>query len=390
MFELRQYQKEAVEKCIEFFENGTHDDHPIVVAPTGSGKSIYIAHIANKLKDNVLVIQPSKELLEQNYEKYKMYGGEASIYSASLKQKEIGSITFATIGSIYSLANEFKHVKYILIDECHLVPPKSGSMFVQFLSGMPQAKVIGMTATPFRLKKYLNPWTGLPFAQINLLTRERPKFFNRFLHITQISELYEQKFLCPIKYIPLTWDSGKLVVNTNGSEYSDESIKWNLKQQKVKERIPGIVKQSIEKGRKHRVVFVYSVEDAKELASKVKDSAYVCATTPKKEREQILKDFRSGKVKTVFNVNVLTIGFDFTALDTIIIARPTMSLALYMQMIGRGIRLHDGKVDCVVVDMCGNMSRFSPIEDIKYIQDYQNKWVIRDKTKVLSGVPMGQ
>ena len=388
MFKLRPYQEEGVNRCLDFFRNGTAEDKPIVVAPTGAGKSIYIAHTASELKENVLVLQPSKELLEQNYEKYLAYGEEASIYSASLKQKEIGSVTFATIGSIYNRAEEFQHVRHIIIDECHLVPPKSSSMFITFLNAMPQAKVIGMTATPFRLKKYLNPWTGRPFAQINLLTRERPRFFNRFLHITQIDELYAQGFLCPIKYIPLTWDSGKLVVNTNGSEYTDKSIEWNLKQQKINERIPDLIRQSIEKGRNHRVVFVYSVNDAIELAMRVPDSAYVCAMTPKKERTQILKDFRAGKIKTVFNVNVLTIGFDFTALDTIIIARPTMSLALFMQMIGRGIRPHPGKTDCVVVDMCGNTSRFSKFEDVRYEMDSKNKWVITDGQRVLSGVPI--
>ncbi|MFZ2152303.1 MAG: DEAD/DEAH box helicase [Minisyncoccia bacterium] len=388
MFELRPYQRTAVDKCIEFFKNGSHDDHPIIVAPTGAGKSIYIAYIANELGENVLVLQPSKELLEQNYEKYLSYGGEASIYSASLGEKEIGSVTFATIGSVVKVASEFQHVKYIIIDECHLVPPKEDSMFVTFLNGMKQAKVLGMTATPFRLKKYRNPFSGAPFAQINLLTRERPKFFNGFLHITQIKELYDQKFLSPITYAPLTWDSGKLVVNTNGSEYSDKSVEHELKQQKINERIPQIIKASVEKGRKHRVVFVYSVEDAMVLASKVPNSVYVCATTPKKEREQILKDFRAGKIITVFNVNVLTIGFDFTALDTIILARPTMSLALYMQMIGRGIRLHPGKTDCVVVDMCGNISRFSKFEDIEYKTDLNGKWIIWDGIRVLSGVPI--
>jgi DNA repair protein RadD len=334
------------------------------------------------------VLQPSVELLDQNYEKFKSYGNEATIYSASKGVKEISSVTFATIGSVYNRAVEFQHVKYIIIDECHLVPPKEGSMFVTFLNDMPQAKVLGLTATPFRLKKYLNPFTRRPFAQINLLTRERPKFFNRFLHVTQIKELYEQKFLCPIKYVPLTWDNGQLVVNTNGNEYSDKSIELNLKQQKVNERIPGIVKQSVEKGRNHRLVFVYSVLDAIKLSERVPDSAYVCAMTKPKIRDQILKDFRSGRIKTVFNVNVLTIGFDFTALDTIIIARPTMSLALFMQMIGRGIRLHPGKNDCVVVDMCGNINRFSPIEEIKYHKDDLGKWTIRDNHRVLSGVPL--
>lgn len=388
MYTLRKYQIEATDKCIDFFRNGSHDDRPIVVAPTGAGKSLYIGFIAKEMGDSILVLQPSKELLEQNYDKYLSYDMDASVYSASMNRKEIGKVNFATIGSIYKLSEEFKHIKYILIDECHLVPPKADSMFVKFLNRMTQAKVIGFTATPFRLKKYLNPWTKRPYAQINLLTRERPKFFNRFLHVTQIDELYKDGFLSPIKYVPLTWDSGKLVVNTNGSEYTDKSIQAELVQQKINERIPGIIKQSIEKGRKHRVVFVYSVDDAKWLSEKVPDSAYVCATTNKKERDRIIKEFKSGKIKTVFNVNVLTIGFDFTALDTIILGRPTMSLALYMQMIGRGIRPHPGKTDCVVVDMCGNMSRFSKFEDIKYITDEKGKWVIHDGQRVLSGVPI--
>ena len=390
MYTLRPYQKDGVEKMIEFFRNGSHDDHPIVVAPTGAGKSLYIAHVASEMKQNVLVLQPSKELLEQNHEKYKTYGEEASIYSASLKTKEIGSVTFATIGSIYNRAAEFQHVEHIIIDECHLVPPKEGSMFVTFLSAMPQARVIGLTATPFRLKKYRNPFSGKPFAQINLLTRERPKFFNRFLHVTQIDELYREGFLCPITYASMTWDNGQLVVNTNGSEYTDKSIDWALKQQKVNEKIPALIRASVAKGRKHRVVFVHSVSDAIILSEKVPESAYVCAQTKPKVREQILKDFRAGIIKTVFNVNVLTIGFDFTALDTIIIARPTMSLALYMQMIGRGIRLHPGKKDCVVVDMCGNMSRFAKFEDVKYYKDDLGKWTIRDNERVLSGVPIEQ
>lgn len=400
MFELRPYQKKAVDHGIDFLKSWSHDDKPIIVAPTGSGKSIVIAYIANKMKKNVIVLQPSVELLEQNYEKYLSYGGEASIYSASKNQKEIGSVTFATIGSIYMQSKEFQHVENIIIDECHLVPPnidkfdkngeqvKVGSMYTKFLREMPQAKVFGLTATAFRVKKYRDPFSKKPFTQINLLTRERPKFFNRFLHITQIRELYDGGFLCPIKYVPLTWDTGRLVVNTTGSEYTDKSVQDELKNQKIIENIPGIIKQSIEKGRKHRIVFVYSVSDAKRLSEIVPDSAYVCALTDKKERIQIINDFKSGKIKTVFNVNVLTIGFDFTALDTIIIARPTMSLALYMQMIGRGIRLHPGKEDCIVVDMCGNISRFGEIEDISYEKDLNGKWVLRNKDRILSGVPL--
>lgn len=108
----------------------------------------------------------------------------------------------------------------------------------------------------------------------------------------------------------------------------------------------------------------------------------------KKDRDNILRKFKAGEIKTVFNVGVLTVGFDFPALDCIIIARPTMSLALYIQMVGRGIRLCDGKADCAVVDMCGNLSRFCKMEDLIYTMDDVGGWIITDGSKQLSGVKL--
>lgn len=388
MFTLRDYQDIAVKKALEFFTQGSSLGRPIIVAPTAAGKSIYIGHIANELKTGVLVLQPSKELLEQNYGKFKAYGGMASIYSASMGVKEIGDVTFATIGSVKNKQAEFAHVRYIIIDECHLVPPDEESMYMKFLWGLKDIKVIGLTATPIRLKKYRDRFTGETYAKINLLTRERPSFFNDFLHVTQIAELYEKGYLSPVRYIELTWDNGDLLLNTTGAEYTDESIDRAVKEQRIIERIPDIVKQSIEKGRKHRLVFVKNVYDAAFLTSKVPDSACIHSGTKKKDRDQILADFKAGKITTVFNVSVLTVGFDFPALDTIIIARPMFSLTLFMQIVGRGIRPYEGKEDCVVVDMCGNVARFGDISRIVYVEDASGKWVMRDDTKILSGVRM--
>ncbi len=390
MIELRDYQKAGTDAIFSHFESGDEKDIPIVVAPTGSGKSIYIAYVASQIKGAVLVLQPSKEILEQNYSKYIQYGGEASIYSASVGVKEIGEVTFAMIGSVKKKAADFAHVKFVIIDECHLVPPKAESMYMGFLKGLEDVKIIGLTATPFRLKKYNDPFTMETFSQINILTRERPRFFNKFLHITQISELYEKDFLCPVKYIEMTWSNGDLKVNSTGAEYTESSMDESIKKQQVHERIPDMIRQSIQKGRKHRIVFVKNVTDAIFLSEKIPYSACVHAGTKKRDRERILADFRSGKVKTVFNVGVLTIGFDFPALDTIIVARPTMSLALFMQMVGRGIRQNPGKTDCAVVDMCGNLERFGKIEEIKYIEDPEKGWMIHNGKRQLSGIPLNK
>ena len=218
----------------------------------------------------------------------------------------------------------------------------------------------------------------------------RPAFFNKFLHVTQVKELYDQGFLCPVKYIPMAWDNGGLAVNTTGAEFSDESVERAMIDQEIMKKIPPIIQQSIDKGRKHRIVFVSSINDAEYLEGRVPDSAVVSSYTKKKEREEILGKFKAGEIKTVFNVGVLTIGFDFPALDTIIIARPTMSLALYMQMIGRGIRQSEGKEDCAVVDMCGNYNRFGEIEKIEYRQQEfgQQLWELVNDGKVLSNVKL--
>lgn len=389
-YTLRPYQQEAVDRALDFFAHGDVKDTPIIVAPTGAGKSLYIGSIANTLKENVLVLQPSKELLEQNYAKFAAYGGKAAIYSASLNSREIDAVTFATIGSIKTKPSDFAHVRYVLIDECHLVPPSASSMFMQFLGSLPNVKTVGLTATPFRLKKYTDPFSGRPYSQINLLPRERPRFFNKFLHVTQIDHMLTQGFMSPIRYIPMEWSNGDLRVNTTGAEYTEKSVDFALQQQRVHERLPDMVRQSIEKGRKHRIVFVRDVAHAMALAQRVPDSACVHAGTKKKEREAILTAFKAGRIKTVFNVAVLTVGFDFPALDTIIIARPTMSLALYMQMIGRGVRPHESKQDCVVVDMCGNHRRFGKVEDIKYTVDTAGKWVVRNGERALSGVPLNK
>lgn len=387
MIELRPYQTEAVDLALEFLRSPSKD-FPIIVAPTAAGKSIYIAKIAHELGGGVLVLQPSKELLEQNYAKYRMYGGEASIFSASVGMKEVGSVTFATIGSVKKLAHLFKHVKSVIIDECHMVPPKEDSMYVQFLCGFDEIKVLGLTATPFRLKNYMDPFSGEPYSQINLLPRERPKFFNKFLHVTQVKDLYDQGFLCPVEYDVLPWETKDLRANSQGAEYTEISMTQAISEQRVNQRIPRIIIDAQDKGRKHILVFVHTVDMAQKLVRNVPDSACVHAETPKKERQDIIDGFRSGKIKVLFNVNILTVGFDFPELDMVILGRPTMSLTLYMQMVGRGIRIHPGKENCLVVDMCGNVARFSRIEDIRIETDSEGKWIITNGDRVLSGVKL--
>lgn len=387
MYTLRPYQAEAVDRSVDFFLNGGKG-RPILELPTASGKSLIIAYTAKALTGNVLVLQPSMELLKQNYDKYSeaikghpdLY--PASVFSASVGIKQRGRVTFATIGSIVNVAELFADIEYVLVDECHYVPPVENSMYVSFFSQIPRAKVLGLSATPYRLKTYNFPDKH---SKINLLPRERPFFFDRFLYNVTTKRMYEEGFLCPVKYISMGWDGSFLEFNTTGAEYSDASMQEALKRNEVIQKIPGMLEQAFRKGRKSCLVFVRSVEEARHLAEVTPFSNYLHALTPKKERAQIVQSFKAGSIKTLFNVAVLTTGFDYPALDTIIIARPTMSLALFVQMVGRGIRLAPEKEYCSVVDMCGNLDRFGRIEELRIEQDPHVGWVLRNDRKILSG-----
>lgn len=149
VYKLRPYQQEASDAAVQFFLS-KDKWNGLIVAPTGSGKSLLIADIARQLDGNVIVLQPSKEILEQNFAKLKSYGVEdCSIYSASLKSKEVSRITFATIGSVINHIELFDNFKAVIVDECHGVNAAEG-MYKTFIEKVPR-KVLGLTATPYRL-----------------------------------------------------------------------------------------------------------------------------------------------------------------------------------------------------------------------------------------------
>ena len=181
---LRENQVEPVAIGVEFFK--TPNMKPsIIVAPTAFGKSIVIAAIAKELGEKLLVLQPSKELLEQNYNKFITLGGEASIYSASMGSKELGDVTYATIGSIINIAHQFKEmgVSKIIIDECDRYPRNKSGQLRRFVDGMKASHVLGLTATPLKLQTNMGE-TG-PYSKLVMLTNrsKHGTFFKYILHI---------------------------------------------------------------------------------------------------------------------------------------------------------------------------------------------------------------
>lgn len=388
-YTLRSYQQNAVNRSVEFLRNPRlRGRNGLVVLPTGSGKSLVIAGIATQLNEPVLVFQPSKEILQQNAEKLRGYGYAPAIWSASLNRKRVGHVTLATIGSVVNHVEAFTHFRYVLIDEAHLVNPKGG-MYRDFLAVLEHARVIGLTATPYRLA------SDSLGAQLRFLTRTRPRIFTDVVYYLNVAPLLRAGFLAPLTYHePQVIDTTKVRLNSTGADFDDRALQRHFTEIGFVSRLHAIVEHLLATGHKSILVFTRFLDESQALAVAIPGAAVVSAETPSDKRAQILWSFKKGLLRVVANVGVLTTGFDYPELTTVVLARPTMSLSLYYQMVGRVIRPHPSKPTAHVVDLVGLKKRFGPIEQL-WMQPggkTGEQWVIvtgEQRDRVLTNVHFG-
>jgi len=388
MLTLRNNQIEPVRKGIEYFSE-KKPVPSIIVAPTAFGKSIVIAHIAKGVGEKVLVIQPSKELLEQNYNKFINLGGDATIYSASMGEKEIGDVTYATIGSIVNIAWKFKEygITKVIIDECDRFPREPNGMLRRFLKGAGITHTLGLTATPLKLQTNMGA-DGKPFSKLVMLTNRSKKgnFFKKIIYVAQIQEMVKEKFWSRLEYQSYDFNTGDLVYNTTGAEYSNSSIKKAYKLQKISSKIVKKVEELY--NRKSILIAVPTIDAAKELTTLIPSCKAVYSEMPSQERKETLEEFKSGKLRCVAQVNILSVGFDYPELDCIITGRPTASLSWWYQFVGRVTRIHPNKSEGLVVDFVGAVPKFGRVEDI-YFKEDKGRWsMYGEGKKLLTGIPL--
>lgn len=385
-FVLRDYQQKASDAAVAYFKDTKKKTNAIMVLPTGSGKSLIIADIANRLDGHTLVFQPSKEILEQNFKKLCSYGVlDCSIYSASFNSKEISRITFATIGSVKAHSELFLHFRNVIVDECHLVNPKEG-MYKDFFDAV-KCKVLGLTATPYRLSSSRDFGSMLKF-----ITRTKPHVFSEVIYHVQVSTLLDMGYLSKVNYYPMNptgWNELNLKINTTGADYTDKSVQREYERIDFYSYIVHIVQRLMNPKaggkRKGILVFTRFLKEAERLTMSIPGCVIVSGDTPKKERERILEMFKVGEIPVVANVGVLTTGFDYPELDTVVMARPTMSLAMYYQIVGRCIRPYKGKT-AWFVDLCGNINRFGEVSDLHLKDTGNGKWAVFSKGRQLTNV----
>lgn len=364
---LRSYQQGAIDGLYNYF---THKrGNPLVVMPTGSGKSFVIAAFIKGIFDQwpdqrILMITHRKELIQQNADELRGHWPEApiGIYSAGLNKRDTSApILFCGIQSVYSKAELIGWADLILVDECHLVPRNSNTMYRKFLDDMlsfnKNMKIIGFTATHYRLDS-------------GLLTEGDDRIFTDIAYNVDLKELINNGYLAPLVNKKMTTEYNLVNVKIRGGDYIQKELAAAMD---INEKTEAAVNEIIEYGvnRKSWLIFCAGVDHAihtcEMLNAKGIKAAVVHGGTPQKERDQILYDYKRGEYRALVNCDVLTTGFNHKGIDLLGFLKPTESAALYVQMAGRGMRIEDGKIDCVVLDFAGNVERHGAIDliDIK-------------------------
>lgn len=367
---LRPYQQEAVDTALAWVRRCM--DPAVIEAPTGSGKSHIIAGIAHGIRamsgKKILVIAPSGELVEQDYAKYRATGEPASIYSASLGRKEMGAdVVFGSPGTVANSIRKFgPQFAAVVIDEAHGVTPTLQKIVAHMRSQNPRLRIIGLSATPYRLGDgYIY---GHRFDVGAVPEDEcRDPFFHSLIYSIDARSLIEQGFLTqPVIGDPGEhYDTSGLVKTKMGIwESSTVDQAFVGRGRLTAQIVADVVARS--KDRRGVMFFAATVQHAEEIMESLPPglSRLVTGKTPKPERAKILDEFKGMGLKYLVNVSVLTTGFDAPHVDVIAILRATESAALLQQIIGRGLRVCEGKADCLILDYAENIERHFPHGDI--------------------------
>ena len=370
--QLRTYQQDAIDGLYSYWSDG-RGDNPLIVAPTGAGKSLIIAKLIEDALSfpgtRILMLTHVKELIEQNAEELVglLPGVDLGFYSASLGQKRLDrQVTFAGIQSIWERAFDMvPPPDLVLIDEAHLVPKNTTTRYGKFLDDLrtcnPDVKVVGLTATPYRLDSgYLHKGKGA--------------IFDGIAYDIPVGMLMDQGYLSPLVSKGAKAKIDLTNVGMRGGEFIESQLATAASDPElVKATVAEIV--HFGQDRKSWLVFASGVDHAgmirDEMAAHGIDAEVVTGADNKTDRRDKIGEFKAGRLRCLINIGVLTAGFNHPATDLVAMVRATASAGLYVQMAGRGTRLAAGKKDCLLLDFGGNVERHGFIDAVR----------VRDKTQ---------
>lgn len=369
-YTLRDYQQEAVDSAISWIRKNS--EPALLELATGAGKSLICAELARIIikmsGKKVLCLCPTAELVEQNSEKFSLTGEDFSIYSASIGKSLRHNVIFATEGTFKKVAEEQgSGFSCVIIDEAHKITPTIKKIISDMRKGNPNIRVIGMTATPYRLG------TGYIYEidQSGAIVEEAVKpYFKKLIYSVGGAFLVEKGYLTkPVigKIGADKYDTSNLKLGKNFNFSADDLDQAFVGQgKKTSAIVADVVNQSNSMGARGVMFFASTIEHAEEILDSLPayNSAIVTGETPKAERKRIIAEYKSQKIKYLVNVSVLTTGFDAPHTDVVAILRATESASLLSQIIGRGLRLFEGKEYCLILDYAGNIEKFYPDGDV--------------------------
>ena len=363
MFDLRPYQEPIAPKVFKYLRNNK-GKNPLVAAPTGSGKTVILAEIVRQALEIwpdvcIVVLSHVKEILEQDRKALSFHlNRKIGVYSVGLGTRDIQQVTVAGIQSVHKKADLFNSPKLlVIIDECHLIPPGNDTMYRRFLLGLDVKRVIGLTATPFRLKGgyiYGQPDSIFDDCVVDLTTKAR------FL------KLIKDGYLCKLKATATHIELDPKDIRTIGGDFDNKQLSNKFDVKSITKRA---VTEIIKTGANYKkwLLFAIDIEHAEHIAEELSEQGIPTMVVHSKmefDRSTVIEHYKSGTFRAIVNVNVLTTGFDDPEIDLIALLRPTKSPVIHVQTIGRGLRIAPNKDHCLILDFAGNTERLGPINDI--------------------------
>lgn len=330
MKKLRTYQKHAVKAVLSALDSG---ERPILVAPTGSGKTVMGARIVRERKGPVLWVVHRRELMRQALQHLESEGCEAGLLTERSRVVVASPLAAATVrGAVF---------RTIVIDECHRA---LASSYTQLLAKHPNAAVVGLTATPWRLDR-----------------KAMRGVFSRLVVAADFPELIAGKYLVAPVCFGVPEDKAKSLLEGISSSENDYSV-TQLSRSLIRPKVLGDVVSEHKRfgGDKKTLVFAVSSVHADKLAKRFRKAGRTAEVLrhdmPTADRDEVLRRFRDGDLQIIVNVDILSEGFDMAAVQCVSLVRPTKSLTRYLQYVGRALRPY-GEEPPVVIDHVGNIWR---------------------------------
>jgi DNA repair protein RadD len=364
MLELRPYQRESIDALFTYWAAGKGNG--LLVLPTGAGKSLVLAALCQEvLRDypslRIGIVTHVRELIQQNYlELLKLWPqAPAGIYSAGIGRRDArAQILFCGIQSVWNKVDALGAFDLLLVDEAHLIPPNTETTYGKFISRLrdetPDMRIVGLTATPYRLGS-------------GLLHRGKDRIFEDIVYEANVADLIDQGYLSPLVSKATVQQLDVSGVQKRGGEFVPGALEIAVDKEWITRAAVDEIAQ-FGADRKAWLAFCTGVSHATNVRDAIRAKGFSCETvtgdTPKGERDRIIQQFRAGQIRCLTSVGVLGTGFNVPHTDLIALLRPTASAGLYIQQVGRGLRLAPGKDNCLVLDFAGNVKRHGPIDTV--------------------------